>query len=132
MLSTDRPVHRKTVTRRFIERTIKGKPLGFEAYLWAAQRITGLVILAFLILHLYTLSSIFGGEAAYNQALQSMDKPMVKIGELLLLWVVLFHGLNGVRLVLLNVFSGFAHKSIAYLVPVFSLLLILFSIPLYF
>ncbi|MFH0813878.1 MAG: hypothetical protein V2A69_13745, partial [Pseudomonadota bacterium] len=80
---------RKTVIRRFVERTLRGERLGFEAYAWVTQRITGLILVGFLIVHLYTLSSILGGEATYNQTMKALESPFIKIGELLLIWVVL-------------------------------------------
>jgi len=123
------PETRKTVLRQIIERTLKGEWLGFEAYIWAAQRVTGIVIVAFLIVHLYTLGAIGGGEAAFDRIMQKMDSPLVKVGELILLWVLLFHALNGIRLILLNLVPTINHRRIAYWVPVISLILVLVCIP---
>lgn len=121
---------RKSVIRHFIERTIGRERLGFEACTWAAQRITGLILLGFLIIHLYTLSSIWGGETVYNHAMKSMERPLIKIGEVGLLWVMLFHSLNGFRLILINLFPGINHKRLAYSIPIISLLLVFISFPL--
>lgn len=106
--------------------------MGFEAYAWLAQRITGLILLGFLFVHLYTLSSVLGGEATYNQAMKTLERPLIRIGELLLIWVVLFHSLNGFRLVLHNFFPALNHKGLAYAVSLISVLLCFFSIPLFF
>ena len=103
--------------------------MGFEGYLWAAQRITGLILILFFIVHLSTLSSIFSGEAAYDQVLLSLDAPPIKMAALLLLWVVLFHGLNGLRLILFNLFPGINHKRLAYSISIISFLIVLLSIP---
>jgi len=120
----------KTVTRRFVERTFRGEHLGFEAYAWVAQRLTGLIILGFLIIHMYTLSSVTGGETAFDQTMKTMQTPLFKIAELILLWVVLFHGLNGLRLILLNLFPGINHKRLAYSFSLISLVLVIISIPI--
>lgn len=129
-----RPLHvsRQTVTRRFTERTIKREWLGFEAYAWAAQRITGLVLLGFLFLHLYTLSTVLSGEDIYNQTMRALERPLVKAGELLLIWVAVYHLLNGFRLITYNLFPGLNHKVLAYAVFVASILLCVSSIPFFF
>ena len=126
------PHTRKTVIRRFVERTLKGERLGFEAYVWAAQRVTGLVILGFLIIHIYTLNSITGGETAFDQTMRTLEKPLYKLAELILLWVLLFHALNGFRLILVNLLPGINHKKLAYSFSLISLILVLISIPIIF
>jgi succinate dehydrogenase / fumarate reductase cytochrome b subunit len=123
---------RKTVSRRFTERTIKREWLGFEAYAWVAQRITGLMLLGFLFMHLYTLRSVLGGEGTYNQTMRALELPLVKVGELFLIWVVVFHLLNGFRLIIYNFLPGLNHKVLAYAVFFISLLSCLLSIPFFF
>ncbi|MFH0845678.1 MAG: hypothetical protein ABIG67_04910 [Pseudomonadota bacterium] len=127
------PTHiysRKTVIRRFIERTLKGERLGFEAYAFAAQRITGPIIVAFLIVHLHTLSFISGGETVFNRTMDWLDRPLINIGELILLWIFAFHGLNGLRLILVNLFPGFNHRRLAYVFSLISIIVVLISIPI--
>jgi succinate dehydrogenase / fumarate reductase cytochrome b subunit len=120
---------RKSVTRRIVERTLKGEYLGIEAYAWAAQRITGIILIAFLFVHLHTLSSISGGEATYNATMTSLDNPLIKAGELFLIWLVLFHSLNGLRLIMYNLFPLVNHRRLVYSTSLLSLLLFLVSIP---
>ena len=125
-------IARRGVTRRFIERTLRGVPLGFEAYAWAAHRVSGLVLLIYLILHLFTLSSINSGGAAYDQTMKAMDRPLIKAGELILIWVVLFHALNGFRLILLNLIPELNHRRWAYSIFIASLILSALTIPVIF
>lgn len=120
---------RKKIFRRFVQRSIAGERLGFEAYVWAAQRVSGFVLFVFFFVHLYTLSAVFGGAQAYDEALRSMATPVVKIGELLLVWVILFHSLNGMRLVLFNFFPELNHRKLAYTISVASVILTLISAP---
>ena len=129
MVTLDMAVPKKKVLRRFAERTLQQERLGFEAYVWAAHRITGLLLLAFLIFHLFTLSSILRGGVAYDQILSFMESPIIKIGEIMLLWVVLFHSLNGFRLILFNLFPTINHKRFAYAISIVSLILVSLSIP---
>lgn len=120
---------RKKVLRRFLSRTFQQERLGFEAYVWAVHRITGLILMAFLIFHLFTLSSIFAGSLSYDKILSSLDTPIVKAGEILLLWVIFFHVLNGLRLIVFNFFPAINHKRMAYAFSAVSLILALLSIP---
>jgi len=129
MESLVNPLPRKKVLRAIASRTLKRETLGLEAYLWVAHRITGLILLLFLLFHLYTLSSIFSGEGAYNRVLESLDRPVMKIGEILLLWVVLFHILNGARLILFNLFPSIDHKRLGYVAAIASLVLAFVSVP---
>ena len=130
MESLQTSVPKKKVLSRFLERTLQQERLGFEAYVWAIHRITGLLLLIFIILHLSTLSAILRGEVAYNRILSYMESPMVKVGEIIILWVVLFHSLNGIRLILFNLFPTINHKRFAYAISIMSLILISLSIPI--
>ena len=129
MVPLDVSMPKKKVLRPFVERTLQQERLGFEAYVWAAHRITGLLLLAFLIFHLFTLSSILRGEVTYNRILSFMESPVLKVGEIMLLWVVLFHSLNGFRLILFNLFPTINHKRFAYSISIMSLILVSLSIP---
>ena len=122
----------KTVSRKFAERTLRKEWLGFEAYAWVAQRITGLILVGFLFMHLYTLSSVLGGEGTYNQTMRALERPLVKVGELFLIWVILYHVLNGFRLIIYNFFPALNHKTLAYAVLFISVVLCLLSIPFFF
>ena len=105
---------RKSVITKFFKRTFKGQWFGFESYTWAAQRVSGFVILVFLIMHLYTLSSVRSGEGFFDKTMASMQSPLIKMGEVLLLWVLFIHALNGIRLILINLLPAINHKALAY------------------
>ena len=121
-----------SVTWRLVKRTAKRQWLGVEGYAWVLHRITGVALVAFLLAHLYTLSSVRGGEAAFDRAMQMLQGPLPKTGELLLLWAIVFHGLNGLRLILINVIPKINHKIAAYAVFAFSMAVVLISIPVFF
>ena len=125
-------IHRKGLIRRFMERTLRGRPLGFEAYMWGAQRVSGVVLLLYLILHLFTLGAIMDGAAVYDRAMAALDRPVIKLGEALLIWVVFFHALNGIRLVLLGLFPSMNHRGFAYGAAAFSLVLVALAVPILF
>ena len=97
--------------------------------MWAAHRITGLIILGFLIIHLYTLGSIIREEIVFDEIMRTMQRPIIKVGELIFLWVLLFHSLNGLRLIMINLFPGINHRAFAYCISIISLILVSISIP---
>jgi len=120
---------RKTFTRRFIERTLKGEKMGVGAYIWVAHRISGLIILGYFVLHLYTLSSILKGVRSFDQVMDLLENPLIRVGEVVFLWIVAFHMLNGIRLILLNIFIDLNEKVLGYSFSAAAALIIIISIP---
>jgi succinate dehydrogenase / fumarate reductase, cytochrome b subunit len=72
------------------------RQLGTIAFI--LNRITGLGLTLYLFLHLYMLSKLVIGEAAYTAFIQFASTPAVKIGEMLVLAAGMIHGLNGIRI----------------------------------
>jgi succinate dehydrogenase / fumarate reductase cytochrome b subunit len=71
------------------------------------HRITGLGLLFYFLLHiLVTSSRVFGAEAWNNLVNGTLAAPLFKIGEFFVYAAFAFHGLNGLRLVLIE--FGFA------------------------
>lgn len=64
------------------------------------QRVTGLGLLAYLLIHLYSIGmGRLGGKPAFDATMKIYDTPLFHVLEWLLLIAVLFHLLNGLRLV---------------------------------
>ena len=132
LTKTNTKHHNESLTWKLVKRTAKRQWLGVEGYAWVLHRLTGLALVVFLLVHLYTLSSVQGGEAAFDRAMMALQQPLPKIGELLLLWVILFHGLNGLRLILVNMLPRINHKITAYMAFAVSTAVVLISIPVIF
>ena len=66
------------------------------------QRITGVLLLVYLLLHVLTIHKLSEGPAAFDQALATFRNPLFKLLEIGLLGVVILHALNGVRITLLD------------------------------
>ena len=122
----------KTVFRKLVERTFTGDHMGMDAYIMAAHRITGIVLLGYFIVHLFTLGSVFDGIQAFDQKMESMKTPLIKTGEVLLVCIALFHCLNGLRLILINIFPEMNEKPIAYVSLTATIALTIIAIPLIF
>ena len=68
---------------------------------WMLHRITGLGLVAYLVIHIWGLKSISDREA-YNALITGYHAPLFKLGEFLLLGAVVYHALNGLRIVLID------------------------------
>lgn len=79
---------------------------GLERYLYALHRVTGLGLLAYFLLHILVTSSRAFGEGAWQTAMGRVAGPVFVLGEFLVFAAFAFHGLNGLRLILVEL--GFA------------------------
>ena len=75
---------------------------------WAfsLNRFTALGLVFYLYLHLTVLSMLLGGESAWHGFLKLATTPVFLGLDVLLLFGLLFHGLNGLRVALVG--SGIA------------------------
>ncbi len=79
---------------------------------WVLHRVSGLLILAYLYFHLIVLSSDvwFKGSADFNRVVGELTAPPFLVADLLLFVVVLYHALNGIRIMLLDLGYGIRHQ----------------------
>jgi succinate dehydrogenase / fumarate reductase, cytochrome b subunit len=70
-------------------------------FAWMLHRFTGLAIVGYLVLHVWGLRAITNPEA-YNALIAGYHAPIFKVGEFLLLGAVVYHSLNGLRIVLID------------------------------
>ncbi len=69
---------------------------------WVLHRITGVAIYFFLLVHLLDTALIRVSPEAYNAVIGTYKNPIMGIGELGLVGAILFHALNGLRIVLID------------------------------
>jgi succinate dehydrogenase / fumarate reductase, cytochrome b subunit len=69
---------------------------------WIAHRVTGVGILLFLFAHIVDTSLVGWGPDAYNRVISLYHNPIVETMELGLVAAVIFHGLNGVRIMIMD------------------------------
>ena len=84
--------------------------LGYEwkpgALSWLLHRLTGIGISAFLGFHIWTQTKIYGGPDSFNQVMEFYKLPLIKAGEIVLMGAIIFHALNGLRIVIVDFASG--------------------------
>lgn len=69
---------------------------------WSIQRVTGLLLLFYLFLHVHTISALSQGPAAFDQAIATFNSPLFKLLEIGLYGIVVLHALNGIRITLMD------------------------------
>ncbi len=83
---------------------------GREGYwAWVLHRASGLAILLFLLLHIGDTALMLLGREAYDHALALYRWAPFRIGEVLVFAGVLYHALNGLRIIAVD-FSELAFR----------------------
>ncbi|MFE3444531.1 succinate dehydrogenase, cytochrome b556 subunit [Nocardia sp. NPDC059180] len=84
---------------------------GLSMWAWVAHRISGMLIYVFVLLHVSDNLLLRVSPEAYNETVSSYKTLIVGIGEIGLVAALLGHGLNGVRIVLVDLWSKGPSKS---------------------
>jgi len=79
---------------------ISGGRYGIERYLYTLQRLTGLGILLYLIMHLFVTGFKIRGREAWESTMGKLTTPFTHIMEYVLFAAILYHAMNGLRLIL--------------------------------
>lgn len=72
---------------------------------WVAHRITGVAVFFFLFTHVLDTALVRVSPKAYDAVIDSYKTPIVNLLEVGLVGAVLFHALNGIRLILVDFWS---------------------------
>jgi succinate dehydrogenase / fumarate reductase cytochrome b subunit len=83
-----------------LSRTLPAAQTRWAYYL---HRITGIGIFAFLALHIADVSLLAFSSPVYDQVHRLYSTPLLRLFECALMLAVLFHTLNGLRLILIDV-----------------------------
>lgn len=70
-------------------------------FAWMMHRLTGVGLVVYLIIHIWGLQSLTD-PAAFNALIAKYHQPIFKIGEVGLLVAVVYHAMNGLRIVLID------------------------------
>lgn len=78
---------------------------GLSMWAWVAQRITGMLIFVFLLIHVADNLMLRVSPQAYNEVIDTYKTLIVGIGEIGLVAAILCHALNGLRIVLVDLWG---------------------------
>ena len=69
---------------------------------WVAHRVTGVLIFFFLFAHVLDTALVRVSPDSYNRVIDTYKTPIVNLMEVGLVGAVLYHALNGVRIMLID------------------------------
>jgi len=72
---------------------------------WVAHRITGVAVFFFLFVHVLDTALVRVSPDDYNRVIATYKTPLVNFMEVGLVGAVLYHALNGIRLILVDFWS---------------------------
>ncbi len=78
---------------------------GEGMWTWVLHRITGVAVFFFLLVHVLDTALVRVSPEAYNLVIASYKTPIVNLLEVGLVGAVLYHALNGVRIILIDFWS---------------------------
>ncbi len=97
-------------------------------YAWALHRATGIGVLFFLLVHVIDISLIGLGSAVYDASVEFYAKPFILPMEVLLVGAVVYHTLNGVRVMTIDFTSaGYRKEKLSFAIVL--ILSILVTLP---
>lgn len=119
----------------YIKKLLRESFRTFEAGLLAfnLQRITGILVLIYLFLHIGVLRAIVSGPEFYKERIEGITGPVFELLEWLLLFTVIFHTLNGLRILCVD-FLGMVklQKPLFWAVTFLVAVIMVVSIPFFF
>ncbi len=120
-------VQPKAVKRKPIEWfNLKGKHVGFWAYV--VMRLSAIGLVLYLFLHLVILSQLAMGPAQWDGFVALAKSPAFLLLDIVLIIGILAHGLNGIRLSLIGFGIGVpSHKLMLWLAVILTVVFSVFS-----
>ena len=97
---------------------------GFISF--ALRRLTGVALMVYLFMHMWVIGSANSGPAAFDSRLNLVQTPLFKLAEIGLLAAVVYHAIDGIRLLVVHYFGVAEYrKSLFYAVIVVTVLLVI-------
>ena len=82
---------------------------------WVLHRITGVAIYFFLLVHILDTALVRLSPEAYNAVINTYKTPIMGLGEIALVAAIGLHGLNGLRIILIDFWSvGTRHQRLMF------------------
>ena len=80
-------------------RVIKHYRWQIGTFAYACHRISGLALIAYLPLHIWVMHYLRHGPKDFNAAMGFLNQPLFKLMEWALFAAIIYHALNGLRIV---------------------------------
>jgi succinate dehydrogenase / fumarate reductase cytochrome b subunit len=73
---------------------------------WILHRLSGVGLVIFIIIHIEGMFQIAKGPEAFNKVMAMYNTPLFKVLEIFLFAAIMFHAVNGLRVILMDFASG--------------------------
>lgn len=73
---------------------------------WLLHRVAGVAIIAFLLAHIIDTALVGWGPKVYNHVVKLYTHPFFRTGEILLAAALIYHGINGLRIIAIDFRGG--------------------------
>lgn len=101
---------------------------------WILHRITGLLLVFYLLLHIWVTHHISQGPEGFNKVMSVVQQPLFLLLEIGLLGTVLYHAFNGLRIIIVEFADNgaSAHKTIfGIMMAIAGILFLIGGIPMF-
>ena len=89
---------------------------GVGMWAWLLFRISGLILVAYLFVHIGIISQgQVSGASVLDRLFKTFDSPFLVFIDFMLVSAVLYHGLNGVRVILMDLGYGIRRHKLVFL-----------------
>ncbi len=69
---------------------------------WFGHRLSGIGVLLYLFMHIVETSTVLLGPEVYDTTLGLFRNPVIRAGEILLMAALVYHSLNGLKVILID------------------------------
>lgn len=81
---------------------------------WLLHRITGVALVGYVLLHIGVISTALIGNSTFDSTLAFLQTPLFVVLDLGLVAAVLYHALNGIRVILFDMGLGIKSQAAAW------------------
>ncbi|MBN2184994.1 MAG: succinate dehydrogenase, cytochrome b556 subunit [Candidatus Krumholzibacteriota bacterium] len=99
-------------------RVIKRYRIHAGTFAWILHRLSGLGLIFYLLLHIWVISHLSGGEKSFDAVMHAFGSPLFKFLEVGLVGVILYHLFNGLRITLIDMGLLIEKQKMLYIVAV--------------
>ena len=99
-------------------RVIKRYRIHAGTFAWILHRLSGLGLIFYLLLHIWVISHLSGGEESFDGIMHAFGSPLFKFLEVGLVGVILYHLFNGLRITLIDMGVLVEKQKLLYVIAV--------------
>ncbi len=83
-------------------RVIKHYRIHMGTFAWILHRLAGLGLIFYLLLHIWVIGHLAGGERSFDSIMEAFNNPFFKFLEIGLIGVIFYHLFNGLRVTIID------------------------------